>query len=166
MIEKAPKTAMKHFISAIRPAKVRSRLEQDLGFAHYHLTADFTGFMQHAFRVSQAFEILDVGPRKAHKVDEDGEKIKNPGGSSGSSSSKADMKGDDSKSKKTKKPPPGPCLLPKCKGKDRLHWISDCTLHDDAEKKKHREDIAAENTRDGPASSTRSKTAGDSGASK
>lgn len=116
--------------------------------------------MKHAIRVSEAFELVNSGPPKSRKAEKDSDTPK-PSAKAGSSSNKTARKSDDSSkgSGTTKKPPPGPCPLPKCKGKNRLHWISECTVHNDAEKKQHRVDIAAEKARDGPSKSTRSQTA-------
>lgn len=82
--------------------------------------------MEHAFDVSEAFEEVHRGPPKTLKADKDGEKTKHTGGNAGSSFSKAGNKVDNylRGSRKAKKPPPGPCPLPRCKGKNRLHGMA------------------------------------------
>ena len=67
MTEKSQKAAVKHVLSAIRPAQLRTRLEQDIAFSHNDLKANFDGFMAHALDVSAAFEKIDFGNPKSSK---------------------------------------------------------------------------------------------------
>ena len=156
---KSPKIAVRHVLSAIKPKQLKSRLEDDFRLSHANLKSDFPGFMKHAIELSVAFEKIDSGPPKSRQSEKDSEKPKkdnSSGSRTGSSSSKAGVKSD---GKRDKKQPPGPCPLPKCKGKNRLHWISDCTESTDAEKKKFREELAAQKASDGPSKSTRGQKA-------
>lgn len=54
--EKASKTAVHHILLVNRPAQLQTRLEQDIGFSHNHLKANFVGFMRYAIEIPQAFE--------------------------------------------------------------------------------------------------------------
>ena len=160
--EKAPKAAIRHVLSAIRPAQLRTRLEQDLGFSHIDLKANFSGFMTHAIAVSEAFEKVDNGPQRPRKSDREGDKIKKDSGGGahiGASSSKAGTKKDQKDGQKPKRPPPSPCPLPECKSKNRQHWVADCTEHSVAEKRQYTEEKAVLKVRDGPSKSIRSQTA-------
>lgn len=159
--EKNPKLAIRHVLSSCRPTQLRTRLEQDISFSHHHLKANFAGFMQHALDVSTAFEKVDNGPPKARKAEKDVDNNKSSANSTGASSSKVGNKVEpiSKRNNKVKSTPPSPCPLPKCKGKNRLHWMSDCTDHTDAEKKQYRDDITAAKASDGPSRSTRSQTA-------
>lgn len=136
--DKAPKAAVHHVLSVIRPAELRTRLEQDIAFSHNHLNADFAGFMKHALDVSETFEKVDSGPQWSHKSDREGEKPKKDrggGGHVGSSSSKASTKHDRKAGQNSKEPPPSPCPLPRCKGKNTFHWVTNCPDHTEAEKR-------------------------------
>jgi len=155
--DKTPKIAIKHVISAVKPAQLRTRLEQDIAFSHHDLRADFTGFMKHAIDLSSAFQRVDNGPLKSRKGDKDLPKSKKDvadGSTVGSSSSKAGVKYD-GHSKKAKKKPPTPCPLPKCHGKNRFHWMSDCTESTETEKAHYRAELATLKAQDGPSKSTR-----------
>lgn len=157
--EDTPKVAVKHVLMAIRPAQLRNRLENDIKFAKAKLKSDFKGFMKHAIELSDCFEKLDNGPPKARKTNKEGEKTAKDNGNShqtDSSSSKARTK-IDSKSKKQKTLPPTPCPLPSCRGKNRFHWMADCTESTDTQKEQYREELAAAKARDGPSKSTRSQ---------
>lgn len=159
--EKTPKVAIKQVLSVIKPASLRERLEQDIGFSHSHLKNDYTGFMRHATDLSDAFERVDTGPPRARKHDRGDHRGKNEKstGQKGTSSGTAGLKADKKSGKQPKKQPPGPCPLPPCKGKNRIHWISDCTESTEEDKKTYRDELAASKARDGPSRSTRSQTA-------
>ena len=133
-----PKVAIKHVISAIRPTTLGTRIEQDLGFSHARLKADFSGFMAHAISLSEAFERLDCGHPKTRKSDKDNQNVKKDSniGKTGFSSRKAEPSADSKSEKNNKRAPPGPCPLPSCKGKNLIHWAKDCTKSTEAEKKK------------------------------
>ena len=75
--EKTPKVAIKQVLSVIKPASLRERLEQDIGFSHSHLKNDYTGFMRHATDLSDAFERVDTGPPRARKHDRGDHRGKN-----------------------------------------------------------------------------------------
>lgn len=55
------KVAIQHVLSAIKPASQKDRLENHLGFAKHDLKKDFTGFLSHAVRLAEAFQIVDAG---------------------------------------------------------------------------------------------------------
>lgn len=123
--ENSPKAAIKHVFSAVRPSQLRTRPEQDLEFSHHDLRANFDGFMAHAPDVSAAFEKADSGNPKSHELEKDSLKGKKSGGHVDASSSKAGSKTEGLK--KTRKPSPTPCSIPRCQGKNHPHWISECT---------------------------------------
>lgn len=51
-----PKTALRHFLTAIEPQKLRVRLQSDLYLAHRDICKVFKRFMDHALDLSEAFE--------------------------------------------------------------------------------------------------------------
>lgn len=115
-----PKLAIKHVYSAIKPAYLRSRLEQIIAFSYQNLRADFNAFIQHALKVSEAFKLADSGPSTYRKLDQGSEKSKSPHISVGLSSSQAGGETDpfsngDCKSKNL---PPMRCPLLRCEGKN------------------------------------------------
>lgn len=55
------KTAVSHVLWAIKPKILQSRLESDLDFAYAHLRKDFREFVEHSFKLSEAYELLDNG---------------------------------------------------------------------------------------------------------
>lgn len=60
--QKNQNMAVSHVIPAIRPAQLRDRFESDLQLSKTDLRKDFKGFMEHAVKVSLAFEMVDNGP--------------------------------------------------------------------------------------------------------
>lgn len=57
------KVATDHVLSAIWPKSLRERLESDLGLAYVDLKAEFNSFMKYALTGSEAFQVVDVGPK-------------------------------------------------------------------------------------------------------
>lgn len=87
--EKTLKMAIKDVLSAIMPTYLRSRLKQDIGLSYHHLRADFNGFLKHALKVSEAFELVDSGRFTSYKFEKGSKKWKSAHLSISSSSSKA-----------------------------------------------------------------------------
>lgn len=117
--EKSPKAAIKYVVSVVRPAQLRTGLEQDLGFSHNDLKANFDGLMAHAPDVSVAFEKVYSDSPKSHKSEKGILKGKQSLGNVGVSSSKGGYKTESPK--KAGKSPPAPFALPQCQGKNRRH---------------------------------------------
>lgn len=63
LLETNENVAVSHIISAIRPKTLKNRLQSDLDFAHYGLQKDFRGFMKHAVRLSESFQIVYSVPQ-------------------------------------------------------------------------------------------------------
>lgn len=59
------KIAVYHVLLATRPAFPPSRLESDLEFLHHELRKNFIDFMRHATRLSEAFQLVDDGPKRS-----------------------------------------------------------------------------------------------------
>lgn len=55
----------------IRPHSLEERLERDLSFSHYALRKDFEQFLKHAIKSSKAFRLVDSGPKKKRKRNND-----------------------------------------------------------------------------------------------
>ena len=166
VVDKNPKAAVRHIISVVKPAQLKTRLEQDIGFSKADLKSDFKGFMQHALELSVAFEKLDNGNPRANKTDTDADKgKKEKSGKKPGSPHKST--GQPGTGKGKKREPPSPCPLPPCKGKGLMHWADDCEEATAAEKKAYKDNLAAKRASDGPARSTRSQasSAGDAASS-
>lgn len=120
--KETPKTAVYHVLSAIKPDIVKNRLKSDLDFAYNSLRKDFKGFMRHSIKVSEAFQLVDNGPKT--KID------KSSSGKQASSSGRTIDSAQTQKEQKTKKDRKEkfipPCPYAVCKKKSAKHWIDDC----------------------------------------
>lgn len=56
-----PRVAVQHALSAVKPVKLRSRLESDIEFSHHNLEKDFKGVLKHAVDLFNAFQLGDSG---------------------------------------------------------------------------------------------------------
>lgn len=153
ILEDNEKVAVKHVLSAIRPNTLRQRLESDLEFAYHSLKKDFTGFMDHAIKLAEAFQLVDNGKPKGNKDDDrDNGGKKKSGKNRGP---KKDQSDDDDKSNDKKTPL---CLHPPCRKKGLRHYMRDCTATSSEEKKALLKALAEEKAKTGPSKSTRSQT--------
>lgn len=129
--------AVNHIVSSLRPVSLRTRLQSDLDFTKHCLKKDFKGFRAHAVRLSEAFELLDNGP-KSHDTKTDSDtKPSGPSGSKPKKEPKA-VKSDPNKARSDPPCPYGPC-----KEKNLRHCIKDCPASNDAEKSRMRAGLAA-----------------------
>lgn len=163
LLEDNQKVAVDHVLSAIRPTSVKERLESDLEFAKYELKKNFQGFMKHAIRVAEAFQIVDNGKPRSNRQPEPS--TTNRSGSK-TPSDKNSTPTDDSKSKnggggKSKKAPL--CLHPPCRSKGVRHFMRDCDQTTDDQKKALLKSLADEKAKTGPSKSTRSQTQAEDG---
>ena len=110
--------------------------------------------MNHAIRLSVAFQIVDNGPNRKRSEFHLG-KPKRGGNpeKSGARSPKSD-KGRPGSRERVRKLPF--CPHKPCKDTGSRHWVVDCTDATDAEKSKYLSEIAAAKARTGPSNSTRS----------
>lgn len=53
------KVAVRHVLSAIKPASLRDRLQSYLSFSYHPLGKDFKGFLKHAVKLAEAFQLVD-----------------------------------------------------------------------------------------------------------
>lgn len=133
------KVAVQHVLSAVRPASLQARLKSNLEFSHTELKKDFSGFMKHAVKLSEAFQLVDNGPPKSGHVTNDrfsGSRGGNP------KSSDTVPKSDNKNGSRTKKDAPL-CLYEPCRAKGLKHWLNDCTACPEHEKTKVRSAHAA-----------------------
>lgn len=63
-------------LSAINPATLRKRLDQDIKFSHEDLKSDFNGFIAHATNISESFERIDSGPQKSRNSEKNKSKTR------------------------------------------------------------------------------------------
>lgn len=161
VLDSSEKVAVQHVLSAIRPAKLRSRLESDLAFSHAHTRKDFKAFFKHAQKIADAFALVDNGSSQDGNVDTPNT---NSGGSSsrrtrsnGNNGRNGGTPPSDKPSKKTNKDLPI-CLWPPHRERGIRHRLKDCRDCPDAEKKGLFEELSREKASDGPAANTRSKS--------
>ena len=151
-----PKVAVYHVLSAIKPKTLCNRLENDLEFGKTELRKDFKGFLTHAMKVAEAFELInDEGKRVKMKPQLQKK------GSSSSSKSTDNNSNSSEKSKAIKDKPKRlapPCPYHTCKSKNLRHWIDDCKNSNEAEKKQMKDEISRMKSTGEPSESTRSKS--------
>lgn len=170
VIGNTPKLAMYHVVSAVKAPYLRKRLESDLDLKANHIRKDFKGFMEHAVKLSEAFEMLHNGTDQDRSGKKKIRKRKHfsKGFSKKSDAGKPDNTENNfksgSSSRRNNRPPP-PCPHLECKYKQLRHCIDDCTCMNDNEKAEMKADIAAAKARDGPSRSTRGQKQKDSGSS-
>ncbi len=132
----AQKVAVQHVLSAIQPKSLQDRLRSDLEFAHYHLRKDFKGFVAHAIKLAEVFQLVDDGKPKENGNKSKSSKSKpgnNPKGGGGSSSTgegkeptqRKATKGEKDDSAKPERKPPL-CIMPRCRDKKKRHFFDDC----------------------------------------
>ena len=147
--------AVSHIISAIRPKTLKNRLQPDLDFAHYGLQKDFRGFMKHAVRLSESFQIVYSAPQSERPTKHQSR----PRGGSGDGKHLKPDAGegrDNGRPRKPRREREAPnCPFGRCKSNGRKHWIRDCPESTDKEKEDMLAEIAASKARDGPRKSTR-----------
>ena len=147
VMEENPKIAVRHVTSALRPEALRSRLESDLAFGYVHLQTNFKAFMQHCLKLADAFQILDIGPKKENV--EGNDKTKHQEGASSSSPTAAGKK------KKSREAPF--CLYEPHRSRGIRHLLKDCNVCPEEEKKRLLVEHFADRPKNGPAANTRSK---------
>ena len=153
IVKNNQKVAVGHVLSCIKPATLQSRLQSNLEFSHHSLKKDFKGFMKHSIRISEAFQMVDTGPKQtkseSHRSSRSGNKSnRTPNGNTipriGSSHR--------SHSRPLPDCPHGPC-----KSKGLKHLIKDCPDATPEEKDRMLKELSAAKARDGPARSTSSQ---------
>lgn len=139
---------------------LRTRIESDLSFSQKQLKNDFRNFMAHCLKLSDAFQLLDVGPAfcKTHNVN--AKETKNmkyirmkdqaPEGSSSTKLFKEPVM------KRELREAPL-CLYEPQKNRGVRHYLRDCPDCPKEEKKKLLDDNFAERGKDGPAANTRAR---------
>lgn len=130
----------------MQPESLKSRLQSDLNFSHHRLRKDFKELMNHYIRLSEAFKLVDWGPKSS--VDKNRLRTKSGGNKN---------KSEKNSSKKADKQLPV-CLYASQKSKGFRQFIRDYTILPDVEKKALLKDHAEERERNGPARNTRSQT--------
>ena len=67
LLDANQKVSVAYVLSPIWLKTVKDRLESDLEFAHHKPKKDFKNFMAHSIKRSEAFQIVDSGPKKNKK---------------------------------------------------------------------------------------------------
>jgi len=124
--------------------------------------------MAHAIKLSEAFQLLDNGPKKDRKKSPTDTKpsrgtdtsVREGSTGSGSSSNTNSTKPSKDKPKCSDRTAP-PCPFGLSKKDGLRHWIPDCDRSTDGEKKTMRAEISAAKAADGPHKGTRSHSYSD-----
>ena len=146
------KVGVTHVLSAIRPATLTEQLEGDLDFAHHGLKKDFQGFMRHAIKIAEAFQLVDNGKPRSERAPT------RPRGTGNNETNKTlKTRTRNEQTNTTNKNIPF-CLHPPCKSKGLRHYMRDCRSTTDDEKKTLLKALSEEKARTGPSRSTRSQT--------
>lgn len=153
------KIAVRHVLSAIRPTALKDRLQSDLSFSHHELLKNFSGFMNHAVRLAEAFQLVDSGrPKRLNQKDKS---LRSSTSRSGNSSQGKD--GNDERPQHVKKPKKDSqepvCLWPPHKSKGIRHLLKNCPECPADKKAALLKQRAEELVKDGPSKSTRGQGA-------
>lgn len=72
ILTETPKVSVAHVLSAIRPTSLKDHLESDLAFSHQPLRNDLKAFLQHAIKLTEAFQLVRCGhpSSKLRRVEE------------------------------------------------------------------------------------------------
>ena len=150
LLDANQKVAVGHVLSAIRPKTLKDRLESDLEFAHHKLKKDFKNFMAHSIKVSEAFQIVDSGPKKNKKNGHRSGNDQNHGSRNDKSSpSRGSANHKTGSVNKNKRPTPD-CPYGPCKDKGLKHLIKDCPDSSRTEKDQLYAALTAAKAKDGP----------------
>eukprot|EP00177_Eucheuma_denticulatum_P007332 GFKZ01013345.1.p1 GENE.GFKZ01013345.1~~GFKZ01013345.1.p1 ORF type:complete len:218 (+),score=13.70 GFKZ01013345.1:592-1245(+) len=156
LLKENQKVAVLHVLSAVKPRTLCYRLQSDLEFSQHGLKKHLCKFMAHAVKVSEAFQLIDVGPQLSNNCkgkrkgtnnqsgDKETSKENTPSDSSNSTSGSACIK--------SKRSAPE-CLFHTCKG--LYHWVRDCPGSTAEETQQMFDNITASNAKGGPARPTR-----------
>lgn len=153
IIEDNQKVAVSHVLSAVRPANLKERLESDLEFSHHPLRKDFKGFLQHAVRVAEAYQLVDCGPPQRRDRGNNRNKSR-----SGNKANNNDTVNTISKKKTTPQSDKTPlCLWPPHTAQGIRHYLKHCPDCPENEKRRLLREHHGELAKTGPARSTRSQ---------
>ncbi len=64
VLENSQRVAVQLVLHAVRPVTLRGRLTDNLESAKYEIRKDFKGFMRHAIKLTEAFQIVDNGRKR------------------------------------------------------------------------------------------------------
>ncbi len=147
-IDDAPKVAVGHALSKIRPHSLRRRISNDLKLAHADKKRDFKEFREHCLTLARALALLDYNGSNAEKsTDVPRNNIDNSDDSHGKRLNAWEQN----------------CPHPNCKKqtdpKKKQHKIADCPNCNTDEDRQVLYDIVR-SRRDTPANNTRSQTNG------
>ena len=161
LLDANQKVTVWHVLSAIRPKTLKDRLEPDLEFTHHKLEKDFKKFMAHTIKVSEAFQILDSGPKKNRNNGHRSGNDQNHGSRNHKSSpSHGGLKHNTGSVNNNKRPTPD-CPYGPCKNKGLRHLIKDCRDSSRMEKDQLYAALTAAKAKNGSSRSTRSRKAAD-----
>lgn len=69
--------AVAHILSAIHPYTLNDRSESDLAFLQHALRIKFAGFLAHAIKLAEGFQLVDSGPPSKYRRNDDEERSGN-----------------------------------------------------------------------------------------
>lgn len=121
------KIAVYQVPSAIRLESLRIRLESDLELSHCDLRKDFKGFMYHAIKLFEAFQLVDNGAPTKRRKNQDSRNRNNqddrPGRDKGKIKGKDGNTGNNGNGQR-----PFVCLYAPQKDKGYRHYRKDCAV--------------------------------------
>lgn len=145
--------AVMHVLSAVRPVSLQIRLRSDLSLTHHRLENDFKGFMAHAIKLSEAFQLVDNGPPSR----ENSNTISRKNRRNVSSPREGGKRNQPQKAQVGQHKTLPVCLWPPHRAKGYRHYLKDCTACPDDEKKVLFKALSDANAATGPSKSTRSQ---------
>lgn len=138
---------------SIYPISLRQRLESDPEFAYHELKKDFSSFMEHSTKLSEALQLIHNGKTNGTK---DGEMDNIWNKNTGQKPKRKRLSPTTNQMTWTKKEAPI-CLNPACKAKGVRHYMRDCKATTDQEHKNVLKSHAEEKAKKGPSKSTRAQ---------
>jgi len=156
VVTDSPKVAVQQVLSCINPKSLRTRLREDLEFSQRSLRKDFKGFMTHAIKLAEAFQLVDSG--RDRKPTFERPIVPRTGTKPGTTPAVPPTATVPETPKKRAERAPPYCIMPNCAKDRKRHYFSDCP-EDPKEIAKMQESLKGN-----PADRTRSKS-GAAGAS-
>lgn len=65
VVEENQKVAVGYVLATIHPSTLHIQLESDLELSHHDLRKNFRGFIKHAIRLTEAFQLVDNGKQQS-----------------------------------------------------------------------------------------------------
>ena len=137
------KTAITDIIVNVNTKSLRTKLESNMEFSHMGLQKDFNVFFQHAVKVYESFEDIDIGPIARSSNPRHRREGKSSSSEKNAGCPEIENEGIDQRNLRSRNRPLPPCPHPICKKKEALHWINDYGLFSEEKKRGLKAELAA-----------------------